>query len=372
MMRNSQTVLLALVFGGSIYGCQRFAQAFSSLSPIRSFHQQTPECLHAVMASQETITTTAKVDSKPISVSSQVFSSSVDMNQYNLAESEIPEQWTANLKAATEMTEAGAFLGAKNSKDNFVDTIKMVITCPRPGEGLGIELLELAGGRSDGLGITIVSGLVTGKCSESSGLQFGDSIAQISLRRRVKDAESSSSSSSSSFEEIQSVATECLAYDGTIDAVLSVLDTAASTFQKNTKTTNNDLVLIFTVKRLRRKPKVYMRLQYPPSQEESDISLELFAGENLRRALLARGVKLNDPLARRFDNGGSGDCGADGTCATCAVNVVQGGELLSPAGDSESQIMTKRNPRWRMACKVIVGHGMQEGELTLRVNPRQW
>jgi len=44
---------------------------------------------------------------------------------------------------------------------------------------------------------------------------------------------------------------------------------------------------------------------------------------------------------------------------------------LSPAGVSESQIL-KKNPRWRLACKAIVGYGMKEGELKVRVNPRQW
>jgi ferredoxin len=84
-----------------------------------------------------------------------------------------------------------------------------------------------------------------------------------------------------------------------------------------------------------------------------------------------RGVKLNDPLARRFDSGGSGDCGAEGTCATCVVNIVKGGNLLSPLKEQEKQILANK-PKWRMACRTFVGHGMQEGELTIQVSPRQW
>ena len=125
------------------------------------------------------------------------------------------------------------------------------------------------------------------------------------------------------------------------------------------------------MKRLRRKPRVTVKLQYPPYEKEPDTVLELFAGENLRRALLTRGVKLNDVLSKRFDSGGTGDCGADGTCATCAVGVVRGGELLSPKKQTESQIFAD-TPSWRMACKTIVGHGMSEGDLTLQVNPKQW
>jgi ferredoxin len=112
-------------------------------------------------------------------------------------------------------------------------------------------------------------------------------------------------------------------------------------------------------------------LQYPPQLQEPDINIELFAGENLRRAMLTRGIKLNDPLAMRFDSGGSGDCGSDGTCATCVVGISKGMELLSPMKETEGQIL-KKKPRWRMACKAVVGHGMQEGDMTIQVNPRQW
>ena len=75
--------------------------------------------------------------------------------------------------------------------------------------------------------------------------------------------------------------------------------------------------------------------------------------------------------AERFDSGGSGDCGSDGTCATCVVGVTKGKDLLSPMGEQEAQILSKK-PRWRMACKTVVGYGMAEGEMTLQVSPRQW
>ena len=55
----------------------------------------------------------------------------------------------------------------------------------------------------------------------------------------------------------------------------------------------------------------------------------------------------------------------------CVVAVSKGDELLSPKAIQEAQIL-KKNPRWRMACKTIVGSGMTEGEMTIQVNPRQW
>eukprot|EP00977_Amphora_coffeiformis_P020770 scaffold8471_cov184-Amphora_coffeaeformis.AAC.15 len=270
----------------------------------------------------------------------------LDMNKYNLGLEASADEWTARLSAASAMQDAGAFLDAKNGKSVMVDTLKIAV--PRiPGQGLGMELLELAGGREDGLGITIVSGLVEGGCADQTGLLPGDSISKIAVRA----ADST---------EIAALPVECFGYDKTVEAIGSLppAEEGAS--------------VVLTIKRLRRKPKVQLTLQYPAHQDEDDVTLELFAGENLRRAMLTRGVKLNDPLARRFDSGGSGDCGADGTCATCTVNVVEGLELLSPPTTTESQIFKRRPKSWRMACRAIVGYGLQEGNIVLKVNPRQW
>ena len=281
----------------------------------------------------------------------------VDMDQYNLSLDTIAQEWTANLKAQTAMDEEGVYLGAKSDREIFVDTVKVEFQ-RRPNAGLGIELLEIAGGREDGLGITVVSGLVEGGSADGSGVQLGDSITKLSVRRkkRVEDSDNVLTE----LEELSSVGTECLGYDATVEAIGS-LPPAES----------DDEVMVLTVKRLRRKPKVTLKLQYPPSQGEPDTTIELFSGELLRRAMLTRGVKLNDALSRRFDSGGTGDCGGEATCTTCVVSVLKGEELLNPIGVQEKQMLIK-NPRWRLACKAIVGHGMQEGEMTIRVNPRQW
>jgi ferredoxin len=268
----------------------------------------------------------------------------VDMNKYNLKSfDEMVQEWTAEVQGASVMAEAGIYLGAKNGKEVMVDTVKVQIP-RRPDQGLGAELLELAGGREDGVGITLISGLVPGGAAEHSGILPGDSLSKIALVRGD--------------EEIVAIDTECFDYDKTVAAILSL-----------PQVSSDDERLIISVKRLRRKPKVTLKLEYPDGEEP--VTLELFAGENLRRAMLVRGVKLNDPLAQRFDSGGTGDCGAEGTCATCAVHVTQGRELLSAPSIQEAQIF-KARPQWRMTCKAIVGEGLQEGEMTVRVNPRQW
>lgn len=288
----------------------------------------------------------------------------VDMNMYNLPDLDaISQEWSAVVTAGSALLPEGIYLQPRQKDLHMADTVKAVF--PRKaGMGLGLELLELAGGREDGVGITIVSGIVAGGAAEGSGILPGDSITQIELRRTTRPSSSAKASEGGSMnerEEVFSVSTECLNYDKTVEAILSLPPEEESATD----------IFVVTTKRLRRRPKVRLNLQYPPDMGEDDVSLELFAGENLRHAMLVRGVKLNDALAARFDSGGTGDCGAEGTCATCAVSVIEGANLLSPVGQQEGQIFVK-HPRWRMACRAVVGYGMKEGTLTVRVSPRQW
>jgi ferredoxin len=288
----------------------------------------------------------------------------VDMNRYNLPLTQIINEWTAVLQPKTSMQAEGIFLQTKSTKEFFVDTLQYKLK--REG-GLGMILTELAGGRDDGIGITIVEEVLEGGNAENCGIVAGDSIIALTLNSNDRDATSTSSNSNDSDtntmvvqEESLRISTECLAYDPTITALTS-LPPPSTPLEE----------IIITVKRIRRQPTIQLKLQYPPDMDEPDATIELFAGENLRRALLTRGIKLNDPLAQRFDSGGLGDCGADGTCATCVIGVVKGMELLSPMKQQEGQIL-KNKPKWRMACKTVVGHGMTEGEMTVQVSPRQW
>jgi ferredoxin len=320
----------------------------SSFSPLHTrshaFHK-----IHALVTSSDSY---GKNDNSGVP-SSTLVKGTTDMNQYNLPFDQAIEEWTANIKAATDLEESGIYLGAKSFKEIYVDSVQ--VTFPRRrNTGMGILLEEIAGGREDGLGITIVSGLVVGGAAEMSGILPGDCISSIAIRDM-----------SNPFSDPTSiVSVECLGYDATIEAILSLPAMEANQSEETE-------VFVLSMKRLRRKPRVNVTVEYPPSWKEPDMTLQLFSGENLRRAMLTRGVKLNDALSRRFDSGGSGDCGAEGTCATCVVSVLKGGELLNPQGIQEQQ-MLRKNPRWRLGCKAIVGYNFQEGSITLRVNPRQW
>lgn len=276
------------------------------------------------------------------------------MNEYNLPSLEaIADEWTAVVKAGSSLQPAGMFMEPKRTKVNFADLV--TFRFPRT-TGLGLELLELAGGREDGRGVTIVEAVVPGGPADGSGILPGDTLVDVSIES------SSSSQRDSSLDAsiaIHSVELECLGFDATVEALQSLPP----------RNTDAEETFVVTVKRLRKRPKVKVNLQYPEEEGQPDQTIEIFCGENLRRALLVRGVKLNDPLARRFDSGGSGDCGADGTCATCAVAVTKGADLLTPRTTMEEQVFKNRST-WRMSCKAKLA--MKEGELNLRVNPRQW
>lgn len=301
-------------------------------------------------------TTDSSSDASSAAKFSGAGSAMVDMNKYNLPLDQIAKEWTANLVPQSSLREEGIYLGAQSSKEIMVDTVKVSIQ-REAGQGLGLELLEIAGGREDGLGITVIDGIVEGGAADGKDVLVGDSIVAVSV---LQTEQSKQEGGMAEMQTSTSIDTECFGYDKTVEAIGSLPPAEC----------DNEFIVL-TLKRLRRKPKVSVKLQYPPAEGEPDTTIELFAGENLRRAMLTRGIKLNDRLSLRFDNGGTGDCGADGTCATCVVGIVTGDELISPQKIQEQQIL-KKNPRWRLACKAIVGYGFQEGEMTIRVNPRQW
>mmetsp|Transcript_42880 Transcript_42880/g.103707 ORF Transcript_42880/g.103707 Transcript_42880/m.103707 type:complete len:329 (+) Transcript_42880:2-988(+) len=281
---------------------------------------------------------------------------SVDLNKYNLPLETIEEEWCAVVVQKTAENDEGVYLGCKSNSEIFVDTF--LTTFPRK-EGMGIELLELAGGRDDDLGITLVTGLVPGGSAEGSEIMAGDSIAEVSLIRTKTQIGDNRPISEKNQE--WTVKTECFSYDATVMAIQSL----------PSKIDGYDDYFSVKVRRLRRRPKVRVKLHYPPEQNEPDAIIEMNAGENLRQGMLVRGVKLNDPLAKRFDTKSGGNCGAGGLCRTCSVCVMNGGEFLNDQRVAEKQMLAD-SPRWRLACKAIVGYGMQEGEMTVRVNPNQW
>mmetsp|Transcript_940 Transcript_940/g.1926 ORF Transcript_940/g.1926 Transcript_940/m.1926 type:complete len:399 (+) Transcript_940:119-1315(+) len=305
--------------------------------------------------------------------------------KYNLPPDVIAEGWSAQIvqRAATtidnQSRESDRVLGKatteiqvipKNPQDHYAGTVRVAVPIPLDSPGLGIELLEIEGGREDGLGITIVTGLVPGGNAEKAvamGQQQLDTIMDgetIMYGDTIVSAEMILQQRGSANTDIRSIKTECLGYDSTMDALRGMLSSLDNSIQEAS--------IVLTLKRLRRRPNLFVKIYYPPEQDEPPETIQLQAGDNLRMALLQKGIKLNDPLAQRYDGKSySGNCGGGSLCRTCAVNVLRGTELLSQPKDNEKK-MIDDSPRWRLSCKSWVGYGMKEGEIVIQVNPRQW
>lgn len=276
-------------------------------------------------------------------------SDTADPNKYNIPLSEAADLWTCSVQESNNADRlAGVPYVDSKSKDYFVDDI-LSVEVSRDG-GLGIELLELAGGRDDGVGVTIVSAVTEGGNAQRAGLIPGDSIAGIT----VLDASGRAAGAGGVAEETRSRSCDVEArdFDGTIGALGGFPGEGA------------DRVYL-DVKRIRRWPKVRVQVVYPASQCAEGFDpvkdLELFAGENLKAALQNRGIVLSDPAGARCDFCGS---------KACYVSVFKGKELLNPMGVTEEKLM-ENNQNCRLSCKTIVGYNMQEGELKLKVNLSQ-
>jgi len=280
-------------------------------------------------------------------------SQTVDPNVYNIPLEEASNLWTASVQESKNADrEAGVpYLNAK-SKDYFVDDIPSV-QVSRNG-GLGLELLELAGGRDDGIGITIVSAVTKGGNAEKAGILAGDSISAVTVFE-TGTGNNGKPSGLALVEEVNSRVrnTECRDFDNTIDALANFPG-------------ENAAEVYLDIKRIRRWPKIKVRVEYPASQCAEGVDpvkdIELFAGENLKRALQNRRIVLDDPGSQKCDY-----CGSN----ACYVSIVKGKRLLNPMGKTEELLM-RRNPNVRLSCKTTVGYNMQEGELRLKVNLNQW
>ena len=272
----------------------------------------------------------------------------IDPNVYNVELNQAAELWTVSVSAENQLERIAnkPFLDVK-SKDYYVDDVRVTLTRSLSNPGLGLELLELAGGRDDGVGLTIIEG-VSGN-AERAGVIAGDSLASVEYQVVTSGKESIMA------QEIQAstLDCECRDFDSTFDMLVRIppVDQVDS--------------ITLNLKRIRRWPKIKTIVEYPPSQVAAGVenteTLELFAGENLRRALLNRGIIMEDPMAPKCDF-----CGGK-----CTVKIDQGMPLLSPMSTTEEKIM-RRNPKCRISCKTVVGYNMQEGNLRLRVNLNAW
>jgi ferredoxin len=82
------------------------------------------------------------------------------------------------------------------------------------------------------------------------------------------------------------------------------------------------------------------------------------SGANLREKALQNGIDLYT-LKGKLTN-----CGGNGQCATCLVEIVEGRENLSPRTDFEQKRLRKKPDSYRLACQTLVN-----GPVTVKTKP---
>jgi ferredoxin len=80
-------------------------------------------------------------------------------------------------------------------------------------------------------------------------------------------------------------------------------------------------------------------------------------GANLRQQALANGIDLYTWKGKLMN------CGGVGQCATCVVEILAGGEYLSPPTPFEQQKL-RQKPHCRLACQTLV-----YGPVTVKTKP---
>jgi ferredoxin len=229
------------------------------------------------------------------------------------------------------------------SQDNAyaLEVIHTSITLDAKTGALGLVLTEMAG-NVDGRGLVLVSD-VTGPAQKAhpAAIQVGDVITGIrttdgSVRER----------------------TTGLNYDRTVEAIGTVKEAALA----------KDGEMYLEIDRLvARSPLTVEVVQ----ADGSVLAIDALAGENLRRLLLRKSVKIYNQNTKRFDMPyATGDCAGEGLCGTCLVAVQQGADLLSPKQGVEELITRGRPLSWRASCRTIIGPNNEGGKIRIRVQPQ--
>lgn len=209
------------------------------------------------------------------------------------------------------------------------------------GAGLGLVLTEIAS-NTDGRGLVLISE-VSGNAlqADPAEIQVGDVITSIrTTDRSVRER------------------TTGLNYDGTVEAIGTVKEAA------------KDGILALELNRLVERAPIRVEIE----DEAGEIQVvEALAGENLRRLLLRKGVKLYDDRTKRFDMPfATGDCAGEGLCGTCLVDVRKGKDNLNDPNDDpgEKLVIRGRPLSWRASCRTIIGADNKPGTVRMKLKPQ--
>lgn len=214
--------------------------------------------------------------------------------------------------------------------------ISLSVTDP----SLGLILTEMAGNK-DGRGLVLVSEVTGNAAAAQPSIQVGDVLIGLrttdgKVRERVTG----------------------LNYDLTVEGIGIVKEAAMAV----------DGVICIELNRLVKRSAIQVELVLP---DGSVTKVPALAGENLRRLMLRKGVRIYDSKTKRFDMPyATGDCAGEGLCGTCLVAVDKGKDLLSAKEGVEEMITRGRPLSWRASCRTVIGPNNEGGVIRVRVQPQ--
>lgn len=232
-----------------------------------------------------------------------------------------------------------------------IQVISTKLSLPRPDSDLGLVLTQVAG-NMDGRGLVLVSDIITSTggvgtaaATARPAIQVGDTIVGIAVGNDFRER------------------CTALNYDRTVEIIRDAKQHAAMSGSGTTIT--------LELNRLVPRAEIVVQVEDASQVETKTQEIRALAGENLRRMLLRKGIKLYDSKTKRFDMPYAvGDCAGEGLCGTCLVQIQKGAELLNEQ-DHMEQIITKGRPAsWRASCRTIVGVDNKPGRVEIRIKPQ--
>lgn len=219
---------------------------------------------------------------------------------------------------------------------------------------LGLELTEVAHSTSghkegDARGLVLVS-KVSGNAASANNIQIGDAIVGVFC----EDADFKETVTGFDYED-----------------TMEVLSRAKTHAHMMADTESGDGASIsLELNRLVPRAKVSVIVEGATDKPQL---IEGLAGDNLRLLLMHHDINIYGNRLHRLDMPSVTDsnCGGEGICGTCMVEILEGNAALNNMGPKEQEVTTGRPTSWRAACQTVIGADNQESTIRVRVHP-QW
>lgn len=232
------------------------------------------------------------------------------------------------------------------SKDPFygIENIRTRIDLVPGDHSLGLELTEFA--HSDNVGDHRGLVMVTKVTNETPDLRIhvGDTIVGVFAGSDFKES------------------TTALDYDETVDVLRRAKEHALSQGRDSVELELNRVV-----------QRHHVTVEVEDDGKVTTLESAL-AGDNLRLLLLHNNAQLYDGKVHRLDQPSlTTDCGGEGICGTCLVQVLHGMDHLNSIGPQEQSLLHDRPSSLRAACRTVIGADNVPGTvLRILLHPHQY